>query len=264
MLRRSARPPEPALAISLLGHARFVAAGVPYKVSAPPRTLPLLGMLLLNRGTYMMRDAVAFALWPDDTENAARTNLRRHLNYLKNALPSCETPWFVADAEWVIWNEHSAASFDVDTFRSFVGRPETMADAVALYRGDLLAGFDDEWLSLIRDRLRSRYLGALQELLIAARTRRDFVLAAEYARRILCEDGWREDTVRHLMAVRYESGDRAGALHEYGQFVRRLREEIGIEPMRETIVLRDAIARSASLRDVADVGRPRLAAVAAL
>ena len=56
----------------------------------------------------------------------------------------------VADAEWVIWNEHSAASFDVDTFRSFVGRPETMADAVALYRGDLLAGFDDEeWMRAV-------------------------------------------------------------------------------------------------------------------
>jgi len=90
-------------------------------------------MLLLNRGTYLMRDAVAFALWPDDTEEAARTNLRRHLNYLKTALPSAKTPWFLADAESVTWNDASSTWFDVDAFRSLAGAPETMAQAIDYY-----------------------------------------------------------------------------------------------------------------------------------
>jgi len=246
-------PSTPALAVSLLGHARFAAAGMPHKFSAPPRTLPLLGLLLLNRGTYLMRDAVAFALWPDDTEEAARTNLRRHLNYLKTALPAGDTPWFLADAESVTWNDRASTWFDVEAFRSSVDRPDSMAEAIGHYTGDFLAGFYDDWLIVVRDRLRSQFLGALNALLVAARMRRDYSLAAEYARRILGEDAWREDALRHLMAVRYESGDRTGALHEYDQFVRRLRDDGGIEPMPETTVLRDVVLRGAALPESLDV-----------
>ncbi len=240
-------PSTASLAISLFGHARVTWHGSPHKFNAPPRTLPLLGMLLLNRGTYLMRDAVAFALWPDDTEEAARTNLRRHLNYLKTALPSAKTPWFLADAESVTWNDASSTWFDVDAFRSLAGAPETMAQAIDYYTGDLLAGFYDDWLIVARDRLRSQFLGTLESLLITARRQRDFVLAAGYARRILGEDAWREDALRHLMAARYESGDRTGALHEYEQFSRHLLDDGGIEPMPETIVLRNAVLRGASL-----------------
>jgi DNA-binding SARP family transcriptional activator/tetratricopeptide (TPR) repeat protein len=240
-------PSAASLAISLLGHARFTCNGSSHKFSAPPRTLPLLATLLLNRGTYLMRDGVAFTLWPDDTEEAARTNLRRHLNYLKNALPASATPWFVADAESVTWNDDSSIWFDVDAFRSQIDRPETMAEAIGYYTGEFLAGYYDDWLIVVRERLRSQYLGALQTLLVAARARRDFALAADFARRILGEDAWREDALRHLMAVRYESGDRTGALQEFEQFARRLHDDAGIEPMPETIVLRDVVLRGAAL-----------------
>jgi len=37
-------------------------------------------------------------------------------------------------------------------------------------------------------------------------------MAIDYAARILASDPWREDTLRQIASIRYESGDRAGAL----------------------------------------------------
>ncbi len=49
------------------------------------------------------------------------------------------------------------------------------------------------------------------------------------------------------MALRSESGDRAGALAEYGRFAALLRSELGVDPMPETMTVRETIARGESL-----------------
>lgn len=241
------RSPD-SLAIHLLGHPRFFWDGESHKFSAPPRTLPLLAFLLLNRGAHLSRDTVAFSLWPDDSEESARTNLRRHLNYLKNALPRAAEPWFIADAESVTWNDRSPTWLDIDAFESLVACRDTARDGVEHYAGDLLTGSYDDWLIGARERLRSQYLGALDALLLEARSRRNFPAAIDFARRLLHEDPWREDTLRHLLAIRYESGDRSGALNEFETFFARLRGDGGdIEPMPETLALRETILRGAPL-----------------
>ena len=56
-------------------------------------------------------------------------------------------------------------------------------------------------------------------------------------------DPWREDVVRRIVAMRYESGDRAGALSEYAAFAKRLCAELGAEPMSETAAVAERIAR---------------------
>jgi predicted ATPase/DNA-binding SARP family transcriptional activator len=240
-----ARPES--LAIHLLGHPRFTWNAEAYKFSAPRLTLSLLAFLLLNRDAHLTRDAVSFMIWPDESEESARTNLRRHLNYLKNALPSTDIPWFIADGESIIWNARSPAWVDVAAFESHVARTETLREAVECYAGDLLSGCYEDWIIVARDKLRTRYIGALEALLLEARSRRDLPAAIEYARRILRDDPWREDVLRHVMSVRYESGDRTGALHEFDDFNRRLHDDGGVEPMPETIVLRDRILRGAYL-----------------
>jgi tetratricopeptide (TPR) repeat protein len=49
------------------------------------------------------------------------------------------------------------------------------------------------------------------------------------------------------MSVRYEAGDRAGALAAFTQFAERMRDEMDAEPMAETTALREAILRGARL-----------------
>jgi predicted ATPase len=60
---------------------------------------------------------------------------------------------------------------------------------------------------------------------------------------VLSSDPWREDALRALVAVRYESGDAAGALAEYDRFTKRLRDELAIAPMPETVAIRQLILR---------------------
>ena len=55
--------------------------------SLPRKTLNVLGYLILNRARPVTRDSIAFALFPDEDEDKARTSLRRNLSYLLSALP---------------------------------------------------------------------------------------------------------------------------------------------------------------------------------
>jgi DNA-binding SARP family transcriptional activator/tetratricopeptide (TPR) repeat protein len=224
---------------------------VPYKFIAPPRTLPLLGFLLLHRDAHLTRDTLAFTLWPDESEETARANLRRHLNYLKNALPR-GGGWFSTDGDTVGWNRASDSWLDVAEFEALAARDDRLEEAVELYAGDLLPAMYDDWIIVTRDRLRSAYLAALDKLLLRARSARSFAAAAGLARRILAEDPWREDALRSLIAIRYESGDRTGALLEYDDFARRLARDMGVEPMPETVAVRDLVLRGAALPESAD------------
>jgi DNA-binding SARP family transcriptional activator len=232
------------LGVHLFGQPRFTLGGEPYAFNGRPKTVPLLAYLLLHRAGPVRRDSLAFTLWEDDEEEKARTNLRRHLHELGRLLPAAPVPWIVTEADTVLWNPAAALWFDVAEFERLIAGGDRAA-AVDLYAGGLLENLYDEWLFGPRDRLHNAYLAALTELIVECRSARDFTGAKNYARRLLLADPWREDIVRQLMAVRYESGDRAGALQTFETFARSLRAEMDVDPMPETVALRDAVVRNA-------------------
>ena len=237
------------LRLHLLGQFRFFDDAQPSKFSAPPKTLPLLAYLLLRADQPVARETLAFTLWPDETEANARANVRRHLHHLTRTLPSARdhAPWLILDAETAQWNPGSDFWLDVAEFKRSSARADGLADAVALYTGDLLENVYDDWLFYPREQFRTLLFSDLNQLILGCRAERDYVHALEYARRLLAHDPLREDTVRQLMALRYETGDRAGALREYEQFARRLRQELAVEPMPETMALYESIVRNARL-----------------
>ena len=251
------QPTTPQLRIQLFGQARFSLGEEAFKFAGRPKTLPLLAHLLLHRQRRLSRASLAFLLWEDDTEANARANLRRHLLHLQQALPEAATPWLLVDADTVQWNPDADIRLDVDEFERLLASGESHADAVRLYAGDLLESLDDEWLFSPRERFRTQYLRALDELVIEARSARRFPAALEYARRILTAEPLREDAVRQLMAIHYESGDRAGALKTYDRFVRQLRAELEADPMPETMALRERILRNAEGDTVASAEQPK-------
>ncbi|MBV8579704.1 MAG: AAA family ATPase [Candidatus Eremiobacteraeota bacterium] len=237
------------LTIRLFGTPSFAFDGAPWRLSALPRCLPLLAYLVLRR-ELVPRAAVAAALWPDELESDARSNLRRHLHLLKRGLPPpADASWLLDAGNRVGWNWDAPASVDVADFIDRVARAETRADAVALYDGDLLDGYEDEWLVVERERLRTTYLDALLELAALRRRERDFAGAAAFAERLLAHDDLREDAMRELVAARYEGGDRSGALATYERFAARLRFDLHVEPMAETVALHDAVVAGLALHD---------------
>ncbi len=237
------------LRISLLGHLRMSYRGAEYAFAAHRRTLALLSYLLIHRSAPVRRDFLAFTIFPDVEESEARVQFRRNLHILqRNLPPSDHEPWILASSESVQWNPAAPSVIDMVEFEERLEADP--AEGIELYSGDLLEGVYEEWISPERERLRVRYLAALTELMHAARRERRFAAALDYSGRILAADPLREDAMRASIATRYESGDRAGALAEYNEFALRLRSELGAEPMPETTVLRDAIARGAPI-DVA-------------
>lgn len=245
------------LRIVLFGSPKFSYRDVPIKISAPPKTVPLLAYLLLHSGP-VKRETVAFTLWPDNTEQEAGANLRRHIHRLVQSLPAADPdePWIYTEASTLQWNDRAKTSCDVTDFRRLSKAPDSYAEAVALYRGDLLDNVYDDWLFPHREELRNQYLAMCTHLLMESRQRRDANAAIAYAQKILHVDSWREDALRQLMAVRYEAGDRAGALAEYDKFGQRLRAEMSLDPMPETEALAQLIRRNAALPDSASGGRP--------
>ena len=247
----TARTPTGSLHISLLGQARFARNGEPFRFSAPPKTLPLLAYLLLHRSSPNARDTIAFLLWPDEPEEDARANLRRHLYHLQRNLPQhADQPWILSDGDSLQWNPSADADVDVARFERLLEAGE-LERAVEAYGGDLLEGVYDDWVVPERERFRAALIAALEDLVRKHRSRRDFAAAARFASRLLEADPWREDAVRQLMSVRYEAGDRAGSLQTFDRFKRALREEMDVEPMPETLALRDAVLKQLPLPEAA-------------
>lgn len=161
-----------------------------------------------------------------------------------------QQPWVVIEGATIRLNPDARYWFDVAEFERLSRAPETLAQAVELYRGDLLENVSDEWVVQEREHYRGTFLTALAQLVREKRSARSFAEAIAYAERILVHDSLREDAARELMAVRYEAGDRAGALRAFEQFAEHLREELDVDPMPETVTLHEAIVRNAAIAGV--------------
>ncbi len=239
------------LRIHLLGNLRMFDEGVAVRFAAPPKTTPLLAYLLLHRGESVLRQVLAYTMWPDDPESEAKANLRRHLHQLQRALPSAPPgrPWVLTSSEAIQWNPAADYWLDLAEFEQLSGAEATWAEALTLYTGDLLESAYDDWLFYERERLRDLYFATLTSLILHHRAQREYQTAINFAQQLLGRDPLREDAMRQLLALRYESGDRAGALKDYERFARRLREELGVDPMPETVATYEAIVRHARLAD---------------
>lgn len=237
------------LRVELFGTPRLFDGDRQLVFSAPPKTMPLLAYLLLRRGERLPREKIAFALWPDDSEDGARSNLRRHLYHLQRLLPHAQAePWIEVKASTLRWNAEPPLLVDVLEFLRYSGgTPTQLEDASSLYTGDFLDGYYDDWIVAERERLREIHVENLLRLIVVKRGERALAEALEMAAEVFRLDPWRESALRNIMEVRLESGDRAGAFSAYEQFAQRLLTELDAEPMSETTALYEAIRRNSAV-----------------
>ncbi len=191
----------------------------------------------------------AAALWPDESEDTGRARLRRTLHQLQSSLPSTapDRPWLLVTPTTIKWNPAADYWLDVLEFERLSTILEQLAQAVALYAGDLLPGCYDDWVIAPRERLRELYVADLDRLVEEHRARLDYKQAALYARQLLAHDPLSEVGIRQLLAVLYELGDRTAALVAYERFTVHLVAELGVEPMPETVSLYEAVLHQRSL-----------------
>jgi tetratricopeptide (TPR) repeat protein len=120
--------------------------------------------------------------------------------------------------------------------------------AVSLYRGNFLEGFAghvssllEDWISLTRDQLAGEMQEALADLVAICEEHGDYVRAESALRQRLALEPWQEGVHRDLMRLLARSGQRGAALAQYRVCVQVLREELAVEPARDTVALYERI-----------------------
>jgi adenylate cyclase len=244
------------LSLSMLGPFQVTLHGEPVTGFESSKVRALLAYLA-TEGTQHPRIVLSGLLWPDRPNPAAFANLRNALANLRTAIGDREAtpPCLLITRETVQFNTASDHWLDVAAFRELVettegDRPahERLAEAVALYRGDFLAGFSvrgspefENWAVLVRERLRRQVLDALRRLVAYHEGNGDIARASEIAWRWVELAPWEEEAHRRLMRLLVRGGQRGAALAQYEACCQVLAEELDVEPEPETTVLYERI-----------------------
>jgi DNA-binding SARP family transcriptional activator len=228
----------PQLEVTLLGAPRITRDGEAVEVDTRKATA-LLAYLAVTGGRHT-RDALCNLLWPEYDGEHARAALRRTLSTLRKALGH-ERLESAGDS--VSLRREDGVQVDVEEFRAGLAsqRPERLAAAVDLYRGDFLAGFTlrdsvvwDDWQSFETESLRRELAGALERLAELDAARGDLEAAVVRARRRLALNPLDEPAHRRLIELYARKGERAAAVRQYRECVRILDAALGVPPVEET------------------------------
>jgi DNA-binding SARP family transcriptional activator/tetratricopeptide (TPR) repeat protein len=177
------------------------------------------------------RAEVASRFWPDVLDQSARASLRSALWVLRRQLGDA----LEVDGERVGLRSEPGLWVDVREFERLADDDGgDAAAALALCRGDLLEGLEDDWAVSARDRHRERVVELLEELALAAERRGEGREAIELTRRQIDQDRFDEEVHRRLIARLDRAGDRAGAIRTYRTLAERLRRELGVAPSART------------------------------
>jgi predicted ATPase len=250
----------PQLSLSLFGAFQVTRDGQPLEGFRSQKVKALLAYLALETHKPHARDELLALLWPEEPTDAARNNLRVALSRLKSTLGA---QCLMLNRDTAQFNSHGDLMLDVALFTRLLAEAqahphhtldrcracsERLRQAVALYRGDLLAGFFvkgslpfEEWLTLRREVLHHHMLSALTTLATYHERRNEHALVKTYATRQLALEPWREGAHRQLMRAFAASGDRPAALAQYETCRQILAAELGVAPERETSELFEAI-----------------------
>ena len=230
------------LDIHLLGGLRLFSEGQLLNGINSPRLQSLLAYLVLHRDVPQPRQRMAFLLWPDTSEDQARTNIRKTIHFLRHALPDPDV--FLKDDHAALqWRPDAPFSLDVAEFEAAVAAGD-YEQAAALYPGDLLPECYDDWAVDERERLRQTYRGVLERLIRQKEDSCDYTAALGFARQLLQGDPLREETHRHVMQLHALKGDRAAALHAYQECADLLQSELGVAPGPATRQVYESLLRN--------------------
>lgn len=247
------------LHICLFGNPRVEKDG--QAIPIPRRKMLALLAYLAVTGAIQSRETLSALFWPDYDQSNAFANLRRELSRLKEFFG--EESVLFADRLQVGLAPGVEIHLDVTAFRALVnetrmhGHPpqEDCADcssrlqeAVELYRGDFMAGFNlpdspgfEDWRFFQGEELRQMLVEALQHLVSWHVSKGEYEQGIGYARRWLALDRLHEPAHRSLMQLYAWSGQQAAALRQYQECQRILQEELGLEPEEETRALYEGI-----------------------
>ena len=225
------------LSLQLLGGFRLHdSAGREIRV-ASRKGRALLAYLALRAGDAQSRDRLATLLWEDADEELARASLRQALASIRKCLPDVAQAALLTDAN-ALGLDGDLIDSDIAALRRALsaGTRTALQGILALYRGDLLDGFDarsggfDEWLTQERVTLRREVAGALQQLTTLCQANDDAEGALNACLRLVALEPLNEAAHRTVMELQARRHAYADALRQYRLCRDILRRELDVAP----------------------------------
>ena len=250
------------LRIHCLGTFRIAVDGeaVPLERFRRLKAITLLKYLAAHNGGPVTREALMEILWPGANPAQARGNLRVVLHALRRSLePGLEngraSSFAISRGDLVYLDPSSQVWIDSEEFSRMARQAarllsegktdEALSEcrqAASLYQGEYL---EDEpysdWCLFERARLRELYIDLLKRMASILDARGDTAGAIDAFQTALGVDIGREEVHRQLMKALWQTGRRGEALRQFETCRKVLREEIGVEPTKETKGLYQAI-----------------------
>lgn len=221
------------------------------------RTMEALLIYLASQGRPLGREILAELLWPERTQEQARTNLRVAIHRLREQID----PYLLVTRQSVAINPDSEIFLDTEQFEAHLSAGQLMA-ATVLYRGDFLDGFYldgspifEQWALLERERLRNLVIAAYQQLIDQTASAGEGDAAIAYAQRLLSLDSLHEPTHRQLMRLLAQAGQRSAALGQYESCRHLLISELGVAPDEMTTALYQQIRHGEDIVVAEQAGR---------
>jgi DNA-binding SARP family transcriptional activator len=214
------------------------------EISLERKTAAVLAYLALEGETSKYK--LAGFLWPDSGETAARNNMRQLLRRLR-----------LVAGELVEGDDRISLSQIVTTDVSNLSSLDLAKVLELKTQATLLEGleYDDapdfaEWLEHVREEFAALRLRAAETEADRLESKGQFNKALELAHLAVKLEPLSEESHRRVMRLHYLSGDRAAALAAFERCKETLQEELGAEPLEETLELARMIERGATLKGV--------------
>jgi predicted ATPase/DNA-binding SARP family transcriptional activator/Tfp pilus assembly protein PilF len=252
------------LEISLFGNIDIRLNGEP--VAFPTdKALALFIYLVVESDRTHRREALAGYLWPEQPQENALQSLRQAFTHLRKILPHHDgsQPFMVVDRQTARFNPDSDYWLDITEFRLLHNKCKRhnhrrneacfpchsrYKRMVNLYKGNFLAQFQivdsnyfNDWALLMRESLHRLTFDAFCNLIDVTQRRGDLPLAIEYAWRQVDHDRWREESHVLLMSLLAKNGQRSAALAQYERCRGILKDELGVDPARQSVQLFESI-----------------------
>jgi len=198
--------------LRLLGHLSLAIDG--HELHQLPRKADaLLALLALQPGRPIARETVADFLWTDRGPEQARHSLRQTLLVLRRSVGN---DLILAEGNCLVILPGTLAVDAIEfEARAASTDREVLAEAAALYRGELLENcrpfaprFDD-WLAVERSRFAALAATILRRLAAACAVAGEIETAIAAAMRLVTIDNLREDSHRLLIELLARAGRRA-------------------------------------------------------
>jgi predicted ATPase/DNA-binding SARP family transcriptional activator/tetratricopeptide (TPR) repeat protein len=225
------------LRIYLLGPMRIEQDAVP--IHFPRRKVESLLAFLLLHPEQHNRDQLATLFWGDSTDAQARHSLRTAISTVRQLVSAdlllTDRDHVQLNPNFPLWTDLDEL-FDLENEFDYTNR-DLLHARLALWQGELLAGFYDEWITVEREHYGTRLIKLFLQVTQNLRAASEYEQAIAVAQRLLTIDPANEYAHQHLMFCYVASGDRPAALRQYELCERALADELDASPLPETVAL---------------------------